>query len=133
MTNAGRVREAEVIEKRFREWAALEVKKNLDAWLQFVAEDAILQPAGEPQVRGKAAIRDYAAKFFELPIALMEPGNQTVFISESSDLAYNAGSLKLVLDNPDAKLEMDMKCTAIWRKVAGEWQVVLNSWSLNKQ
>ena len=133
MTEASRLHDTELIKKSFREWGDLEVKGDLDAWLKFVADDAILHPAGEPEVHGKAAIREYAAKFFQLPIVLMEPGELTVFVSESSDLAYNVGSLKMVLDNPDGKVDLDMKCTAIWRKISGEWRIALNSWSSNRQ
>lgn len=123
--------EAKVVEQRFREWADLEVKGDLNAWSQFVAEDAVLQPPGEPEVRGLAAIRDYAAKFFELPIVGMEPGELTVVVSESGDLAYNAGNLKMTLDNPQGILELDLKSTAIWRKIDGSWKIILNSWSSN--
>ena len=132
MTDTTRHDEARVIEQRFRDWADLEVKGDLDAWSQFVAEDAVLQPPGEPEVRGLAAIRDYAAKFFELPIVVMEPGELPVVVSQSLDLAYNVGNLKMVLDNPDGKVEFDMKSTAIWRKIDGTWKITVNSWSSNK-
>lgn len=133
MSETASIRESQVIENRFREWAALEVKKDLRTWLRFLADDAVLQPAGEPEVRGKAAIEAYAAKFFELPIEIMEPGPQTVVVGASSDLAFNAGPLRIVLDSPNGKIELDMKSAVIWRKVGGEWKIALNSWSANSQ
>jgi ketosteroid isomerase-like protein len=57
----------------------------------------------------------------------MEPGDLTVVVSESSDLAYNVGGFRMVLDNPDGKVEFDMKCTVIWRESDGAWKVAVNS------
>ena len=92
--------EAEVVESLFRHWAELEVKKDLEAWLELVADDAVLQPAGEPAIVGKNAIRDWFVRFFEIPVSAMEPGPLTVFVSESGDLACNYGNLRMVVDGP---------------------------------
>ena len=130
MPDPERTAEAEV-EKLFRHWAELEVKKDLDAWLELVADDVILQPAGEPAVRGKNAARDWFINFFQTPVSLMEPGHLTVFVSESQDLACNYGDLTVVVDSPDGKVEGAMKSMVVWRKIDGSWKVAANSWSAN--
>lgn len=119
------------IERRFRRWAELEVEGDLDAWTEFIAEDAVIQPPGEPHVHGRDSIRAYAAAFFELPIAVMEPTDQRVYVSESEDLAVNLGGLRMVLDNDDGPQELDLKCMAVWQKQDGEWKIVANTWSPN--
>ena len=132
MADPVRKSDAEVIENLFRHWAELEVKKDLDAWLELVADDAVLQPAGESAVRGKSAIRDWFVNFFEIPVSVMEPGELTVFVSESQDLACNFGDLRMVVDNPDGKVEFDMKSMVVWRKIGGSWKVTAASWSSKK-
>ena len=119
------------IQDLFRRWADLEVTGDLKAWLEFVADDAVFQPPGEPAVEGKAAIREYAAAFFKLPIVQMEPGSLQIHVSASGDLACNYGPLKMVLEDENGRVEHDLKCLAIWKKDNGRWKITANSWSMN--
>ena len=80
-------RHFEVVESLFRHWTELEVKKDMEPWLELVADDALLQPAGDPAIVGKSAIRDWFVRFFEIPVSAMDPGALTVFVSESGDPA----------------------------------------------
>lgn len=123
---------ASEIERLFRRWAALEVDGDLDAWLELVAEDAVLQPPGEPAVEGKSAIRAYASRLFELPIVRMEPGSLTTWVSESADLACIFGGLDMALEDESGREEQRIECLAVWRKVDGRWKVAVNSWSPNE-
>ncbi len=116
------------IEGLFRRWADLEVTGDLEAWLEFVADDAVLQPPGEPPVEGKAAVREYAAALFKLPIVRMEPGSLQIHVSASGDLACNYGPLKMALEDENGRVEYELKCMAIWKKDSGRWKITANSW-----
>ena len=92
------------IDSLFRRWADLEVTGDLEAWLEFVADDAVLQPPGESPVEGKAAIGEYAAAFFKLPIVKMEPGALRIHVSASGDLACNYGPIKMALEDESGRV-----------------------------
>jgi len=113
----------------FRTWAALEVSGDLDAWLDHVDDEAVLQPPGEPAVEGKAAIRTFAQSFFSLPLVKMEPGDVRVVVN--GDLACVYGPLTMGLEGPDGVTETTLKCLAVWRRNADRWRILVNSWSMN--
>lgn len=120
------------IERLFRRWTALEVEGDLDAWLAMVADDAVLQPAGEPAVVGKPAIREYASDFFEMPIVKMEPGPLRVHVGTGGDLACLYGPIVMALeDESGTAREQDLKCMAVWKNEDGQWKLTANSWSAN--
>ena len=131
-TDAAVLSAADAIRRLFNRWAEFEVEGDIDGWASLIAEDVELLPPGEPAVRQKESVRDYAVQFFKLPISAMEPGAQRVIVSQSGDLAVNFGNLRMVLDNPKGPLELDMKCLAVWRKFDGKWLIVANTWSSNR-
>ena len=76
-------------------------------------------------------MRAYATTFFYLPIVTVEPGDLTIFLSDSGDLACHLGILNFVRDEENGRFEYDYKSMVTWRKEAGQWKVVANSWSPN--
>jgi ketosteroid isomerase-like protein len=71
-----------------REWSAKVATAPLDEWIDFWAEDAVMMPPGLPPVRGKAAIREYVEAAGKLPGFQICWEPESVFVSESGDLAY---------------------------------------------
>lgn len=118
------------VEERFKAWADTEVDGDVEAWLQFLAEDVVLQPNNHPPVHGKASAREFFADFFQTPVSVMEPQNTQVVVSESGDVAANFGDLRVMFENSDQ--ELTMKSAVVWRKQGADWKVVLNSWSTNE-
>ena len=55
----------------------------------FYTEDALLLPPNAPQVKGKAAIRDFWKTF--LAVGVSDVVLETVNVSSSGDLAYSVG------------------------------------------
>lgn len=120
------------IEQLFRRWVDLEVEGDLDEWLTMVTDDAVFQPAGEPAVEGKPAIREYASDYFEMRIVKMEPGPLRVHVGAAGDLACLYGPLAMALEDENGiTTEHSLKCMAVWRNEDGQWKITANSWSMN--
>jgi ketosteroid isomerase-like protein len=111
-------------------WAQHEVDGDLDAWLDMVDDDVVLQPPGESQVTGKNAAAEFAKGFLSLPIAKMKVGESTVLLSEANDMALITGPIEFALDDPkQGYIEQTLKFMAVWIKVGNSWKVRSNSWS----
>ena len=126
--------EADRIKSLFDLWAKHEVDGDLEAWTAMIADDVTILPPGQPAIRGKEKVREFAASFFELPIEVMEPLAQQVLVSDSGDLAVNFGDLRMVLNPDDGdRIEMDLKCLAVWCREGDDWRISVNTWSSNSE
>ena len=77
-------------------------------------------------------LRAFTAEFFKLPytdIQLTEP--RLIEVAKSGEIAYDIGPWKVVLDGDAGSFELYGKSTIIWRKLNGEWKVVLMSFSMD--
>ena len=106
--------------------AALDVETAIGFW----ADDAILQPAGSPQLQGKSAILDLYRQYFESGMVKEFSGTAThIEVSSSGDLGYEFGVNRMVLAGDDGDL-LDMgKYLAIWKKIDGEWMIAALSFT----
>ncbi len=109
---------------------AAESALDTEAALAFWAEDAVVQPAGSPQIQGHEAIRALYNSFFDSgPLKEFEGTTSHLDVSQAGDLAYEYGVNRMVLAGPDGDL-LDMgKYLLVWKKVAGEWYVAALSFS----
>jgi len=117
--------EEEAIRKLTTDWFADELRRDMEASLSCVAPDAMFQLEGTPTIVGTTAIRTAYEEFFKLPFTdwMMEP--RTVVVAASGDLAYDIGSFKMVFEGPEGRTEVPQKSTFIWRKLDGQWKVVV--------
>ncbi len=117
--------EEEVIRKLTIDWFADELRRDMEASLSNLAPDAIFQLGGAPTIVGTTAIRAAYEEFFKLPFTdwVIEP--RIVVVAASGDLAYDIGSFKMVIEGPEGRKEEPQKSTFIWRKLDGQWKVVV--------
>lgn len=105
---------------------------DVETWVSFYADDAILQPPGMPRSEGKDAIRSAVQQLFA-------PGNPTafslnsgtVFVSESGDVAYEVGTYSWTGPGPDGQSATDNgKYLVVWKPTAtGEWKIAVDTWN----
>lgn len=106
--------------------AALDVAGSL----AFFAEDAIVQPADAPQIRGHEAIADMYRRFFEgSQLKEFFAKGSHITVSQSGDLAYEHGTNRTVLVGPEGDLVDVGKYLLVWKKIDGEWMVVVLTYS----
>lgn len=117
--------EEEAIRKLTTDWFADELRRDMEASLSCVAPDAMFQLGGAPTIVGITAIRAAYEELFKIPFTdwVVEP--RTVVVSKSGDLAYDIGSFKMVFEGSEGRKEEPQKSTIIWRKLDGQWKVVV--------
>lgn len=124
------VAEANALRARSEAVSAAEAAKDRDKALTFWAPDAVVQPAGAPQIQGHEAIGKLYRQLFD-SIGLKEfSGKSSGFVvSQTGDLAYETGVNRMTLGTPKGDVQDVGKYLAVWKKTNGEWYVVALSFT----
>jgi ketosteroid isomerase-like protein len=117
-------KETDAVRTRSKGINAAESAKDAQSAIAFWAEDAIVQPAGSPQLQGREAIKALYGQFFGNSAFKEISGTTTsITVSQSGDLAYEYGVNRLVFQSPEGDL-LDMgKYLAVWKKVKDNWYI----------
>ena len=122
--------ERAALQARSEAVVAAESAMDIEAALTYWAEDAIVQPAGAPQMEGKEAIGALYQEYFGSGLLKEFSGEATnIEVSESGDLAYETGVNRMVLNGPEGDLLDVGKYLAVWEKIDGEWYVTALSFT----
>ena len=107
-----------------------ESAKDGEASTNFYTDSAIVQPAGSPQINGKANIGALYAAFFKNPALKELRGTPTsAVISATGDMAYEIGVNRIVMAGPKGDL-LDMgKFVIVWKHEKGDWYVTALSFT----
>jgi ketosteroid isomerase-like protein len=84
------------------------------------ADDALLQPAGQPAVRGRAAVDSLIAADNGEPSDLQLTTTE-IIVSEAGDMAYEVGTIAA----PDGA----GKYLTVYRNTPEGWRIVADTWS----
>jgi ketosteroid isomerase-like protein len=123
--------EGDSLMKLSRDWSAKVATAPVDDWIDFWAEDAVMMPPGLPPVRGKAAIRQYVETAAKLPGFQIRWEPESVFVSQSGDLAYMIERNVSTFNDPHGHpVTAYGKVVTVWRKDAdGSWRNVVDMWN----
>ncbi len=121
--------EKEAIRKLTKNWFADELRRDMEASLSYLAPDAVVQAEGTPALVGTTAHRALYEEVFKIPFTDLVIEPRTVVVAESADLAYDIGSYRMVIEGPEGRTEIPQKSIIIWRKLEGQWKVVVGSFS----
>lgn len=122
--------ETAAVRARSEALVAAEVAQNTEAALAFWAEDAVVQPAGSPQIQGHEAIRALYNSFFGTgQLKQFEGTTSHLEVSRGGDLAYEYGVNRMIFAGPEGDLLDVGKYLAIWKKIDGEWYVAALSFT----
>jgi uncharacterized protein (TIGR02246 family) len=122
-TQEADVRSIRELERMAREAAET---KDLDRYVSFYADDAVLFWPGAPMVTGRAAIREFMQFFLAMPAFSLSFETAKVEVSRAGDLAFSYGTNKVTLVDPNGKRMKDRgKYLTVYRKQPdGTWKVV---------
>jgi uncharacterized protein (TIGR02246 family) len=100
--------------------------KDLDRYVSFYADDAVLLWPGVPMVTGRLAIREFMRVFLSMPDFSLSFETAQVEVSRAGDFAYTCGTNKVTLMDPNGKKMKDSgKYLTVYRKQSdGTWKVV---------
>ncbi len=86
--NADTKSEGEKLMQTSREWSAVAATKDVDKILSYWTDDAIVISAGEPNLKGKAGIKQMVEGSFKNPGFQISWEPKSAEISKSGDLGY---------------------------------------------
>lgn len=109
------------------EWAAAEAANDIDAALDLMWEDAVMQPPGAPQIEGHEAIR---ALYESVTFESLDPGPLTVRVSGDLGVVWSP-RMTYTLVTPDGPLTDEAKFVAVWERRGDEWKALENTWNSN--
>ncbi|HUU12910.1 MAG TPA: SgcJ/EcaC family oxidoreductase [Terriglobia bacterium] len=107
------------------QWSKVTTAKDVEGFVGFYTDDAMLFPPNASMVTGKEAIRKWATEMMANPGFAMGWQVTKAEAARSSDLGYTIGTYELTLHDPKGKPVSDRgKYLTVWKKQAdGTWKV----------
>lgn len=95
------------------------------AFVDQMADDAVLLAPDTPIAQGKEAIRSAIAGLEALPGFRVSWTPVTADVGSGGDLGYTRGTYDMSFDGPDGAMNVTGKYLTVWKKQAdGTWMVV---------
>jgi ketosteroid isomerase-like protein len=115
--------ESSQLMERVRSWSQAARDGDLDRILDHLTDDAIVIAPGEPERRGKPAIRHFLEENRALPGYSVHLEPISAEVSASGDLGYVLERTTVTVTGPDGRpLSRQFRGLSIWRKEAGKWR-----------
>lgn len=124
--------EANAIRELDRLWLAAEVAQDAAAASSFFASDAIEMPANGPSVVGKKAIQAWYAEWLGTPDMSVSFSPEVIEVAASGDMAYDRGAYRFATGGAQGHIEDVGKYLTIWKKIDGEWKVIVDTANSNQ-
>lgn len=103
---------------------------DIDKVMALLSDDVVFQVAGEPELIGKSAIREWGASFFEAFDAHYEKAQLAFEKSGMLAIDRYAYSARFVGREDGEVITEHGKGVAIFRQgEGGSWQIILDGWS----
>ena len=114
------------------EWSNAASLKDVDGFMSFFTDDAILLPPNIDFLRGKEKLRELVSVMLASADFTWKP--LEVEISGSGDLGYTIGTYEQVMiDSLGNSVMTRGKYLTAWKKQAdGSWKVAADMWSSNQ-
>ncbi len=112
-------------------WVKAAESKQVDAWMAFYSDDAVVLPPNEKIATDKASIRKSVGELLGLPSLSLSWQPTNVEVARSGDIAYLYGAYVLTAKDAAGKPINDHgKNVEIWKKQAdGKWKCIVDTWN----
>ena len=115
--------EAERLMQTSREWSAVAQSRDVDRILDYWTDDAVIISPGEPERRGKAAIREYLEASYQVPGFEVSWEPLEARVASSGDLGYLVERTQVRVSGPQGMVTERFRAVTIWRNGAdGRWR-----------
>jgi len=124
--------EANAIRNLEDQWTVALQKSDTDKIISFFNTDAVAMKPNTPISIGLQAIRKERESSFTDTTMLYKTYSSkidTIEVSASGDLAYVRGTDRITTKTPNGLVDDMGKWVDIWKKINGEWKVVVNIWN----
>lgn len=121
------IEEARLLEMS-REWSRTAATGDVDAIMNYWADDALVMMAGLPTFTGKDQIRQYVEQSFSMPGFAISWEPLEAHVSGSVDMGYIVERTDVTLpDTAGRPVTHQFRAVTIWRKEAGQdWRNVVD-------
>ncbi|UCG68905.1 MAG: DUF4440 domain-containing protein [Thermoplasmata archaeon] len=113
--------EKQIIARLGQVWWEAWNQKDIDAEMALIAEDIIVQPANMPQFIGKKDYREFMEEYYKTLVSTVGESTR-IEVSSSRDMAFDIGTMKVILMGPEGTIEDEQKYFAVYQKIDGEWK-----------
>jgi len=116
--------ESEKLMQTSRDWSVAANSRDIEKILSYWTDDAILFSAGEPELKGKKAIREMVEAAMKNPGFSISWEPLSAEVSESGDMGYLIEKTKIIEKDSTGKEKiMTFKVVNIWKKQKdGSWK-----------
>lgn len=123
--------DSEILQARDFELQKAVAAKDLPTIMSYYAEDAVLMPAAEPLISGKAAIENEWEHILNIPEMQNTSELLRVEASPGSELAYTMGSYQSRMMGENGELVTEPgKWLSVWRRQPdGQWLIVVDTYN----
>jgi ketosteroid isomerase-like protein len=119
------------LDRQQEEFIAALANRDAERMTALFAEDAVLHVANMPPIEGRDAIgRFYGNLFRFLSASAATP--ERLELSGSGDMAYEIGKASNEFRGPQGTMGYTGKYLLVWRRIDGDWRIVLYSVSSNE-
>jgi len=133
--HAGPEQSAEAVRKADAVWSWAASTGNVDAWMAFYANDAIVLLPNEPLVRGTEHVRPLVSRLLQRPHLAVAWHALRSETAESADLVYVIAAYELHFEEARGRAIADHgRRTELWRLQSdGTWRCIVDTWSSDEQ
>ena len=126
-----RAADAAAVQKTDEDWSKTAQTKNVDSWMAFYTDDAVLLPPDAPIATTKDAIRKGIGDVLMLTDLSVSWKATKSEAARSGDLAYTYGTYQLGWKSAKGKPMTEQgKYSEVWKKQAdGSWKCAVDMYS----
>jgi ketosteroid isomerase-like protein len=128
--------EADAIRNLERQWSVAFQNADKEKCLSFFSTDAVEMSQNEPIVVGLQNIRKLAESHFADTSVIWKTYSykiDTIEVSSSGDLAYVRGTDRISTKTPKGLVDELSKWIDIWKKIDGQWKIILSIGNSDKK
>jgi ketosteroid isomerase-like protein len=131
MPTADTVTDEAAIRKADADWAKAAQSGQVDAWVAFYAEDALVLPPNETMVSNKNDARKPVGELLALPGLSITWHPTRIEVARSGDVAYLIGAYELSFNGVNGSPVTDRgKLVEVWKKQSdGSWKCIVDTWN----
>jgi ketosteroid isomerase-like protein len=118
--------------ERDANWAKLASEGgDVSEIVSYWTEDAVVIPAGMPNVVGKDAIREYVESSLAIPGFRISWSSSDAEVSGDGTLGFVLSSNEISMDGPDGEQVVSRgRAVTVWRRDSdGEWRCAVDIWN----
>ena len=119
------------IRKADADWVKAAQSRQVEAWMAFYSDDALVLPPNEKAATSKDSIRKTVGELLGLPDLSISWQPVKVEVARSGDVAYLSAAYQLTWNDAKGKKITDQgKTLEVWKKQSdGSWKCSVDTWN----